>query len=151
MKKVTGYILILILISLSTGLKAQDWEIYRGKNDLSGQTEIPLPAKPGLLWTLKTDCRTVSSPVVYRGNIYFGNNDGDLIAVEPGGKIKWKYETGTAIEASPLVVGGKIIVGSLDGVLRAIDAESGKLLWQYETGTRYPVQPIYGLMRMNQW
>ena len=112
------HILITSLISLSYGLQGQDWEIYRGSNDLRGQTNVTLPGKPQLLWNLNTGCRTVSSPVLYRGNIYFGNNDGELIAVSPEGRIKWKYETGTAIEASPLIAGGK--VQRADGVVNVI-------------------------------
>ena len=75
------YIIGISIIGLPSHLSGQNWEIYRGRTDLTGLTNATLPEYPVLLWNLKTDSRTVSSPVISAGSIYFGNNDGDLYAV----------------------------------------------------------------------
>ncbi|HLP74418.1 MAG TPA: PQQ-binding-like beta-propeller repeat protein [Bacteroidales bacterium] len=110
-----------------------DWPVFRGKSDLSGNIDAPLPANPALLWSLPTGAPTRSSPVVSDGTVFFGNDKGTLIAVTSDGKIKWKYECGSMLEAAPLIFGNKVIVGTNEGVLNAVDKVSGKLIWSYKT------------------
>jgi len=113
--------------------KGGDWPLYRGTPDLSGNTGKELPTNPGLLWSVKTGGRTVSSPVIANGIAYFGNNNGEIFAISAGGKILWQKEVETAIEAPPLFVDNKVIVGSLDGELRALNAKTGEEIWLYMT------------------
>ncbi|MBA7582911.1 Outer membrane protein assembly factor BamB [subsurface metagenome] len=113
-----------------------DWSLYRGRSDLSGRTDTPIPSNPRLLWSVRTGSRTVSSPVFSNGVVYFGNNDGILHAVSSDGRILWKYEVETSIEAPPIIVNNKVIFGSLDGELRAIDPSTGKLVWLYKAGNQ---------------
>lgn len=135
MNRIFSTTLILVMCTLS-GMSQTgntNWDMYRGSSDLSGRTDTPIPSDPKLLWSLKTNCRSVSSPVINNGTIYFGNNDGTLYAVSSTGKIVWKFEAGTSIEAAPVIIDNKVIFGSLDGDLRALSASTGELLWQYET------------------
>jgi len=112
---------------------SSDWPLFRGKSDLSGRIETDFSASPKLLWSIKTDSRTKSSPVVSEGTIFFGNDKGTLIAISPDGKIKWKYESGASIDAPPMVFGNKVIIGTSDGILKAVDKFTGKLIWSYTT------------------
>lgn len=128
------FILAIFFGSIGYCQKGQsDWKMYRGDSDLTGRVRTPLPPKPVLKWSYKTNARTVSSPVISNGTVFFGNNDGTIFAITSDGKLKWKYETGTAVEASPVVLDGKVIYGSLDGDMRALDAATGKLVWIYQT------------------
>ncbi len=110
-----------------------DWPLFRGSSDLTGKSVYDLPSDPGLVWSVSTGVRTVSSPVISEGTVYFGNNKGTLIAVTSDGKIKWKFEAGSSIDAAPMVFGNKVIVGTSEGILKAVDKYSGKLLWSYTT------------------
>ncbi len=129
---------LVILFSIITSFtfaqtNTNDWPMYRGNADLSGRTTANIPSSPSLLWTVKTNSRSVSSPVVKSGIIYFGNNAGEIHAVNFDGKILWKYDIESAIEAAPLVIDNKVVFGALDGVLRALDTKTGKLIWDYKT------------------
>ncbi|TFH33954.1 MAG: hypothetical protein E4G95_08960, partial [Bacteroidia bacterium] len=113
-------------------VKGTDWPLFRGSADLSGKTAVALPSNPKLLWSARTEGRTVSSPVISKGIAYFGNNNGTVYAITPEGKTLWKTEVETALEAPPLIVDNRVIVGSLDGELRALDALTGESLWLYQ-------------------
>jgi len=56
-------------------------------------------------------------------NLLPGSNDGYIYAINPDGKLKWKFNAGTAVEAPPLVLGGTIYAGSMEGILFALDAK----------------------------
>jgi outer membrane protein assembly factor BamB len=130
------YILTIILyftFIFSSAQTENDWNLFRGKADLSGRYDSELPSAPQLLWSVSTGARTKSSPVVSDGSLFFGNDKGTLTAVSPEGKVKWKYEAGSMIEAAPLVFGNKVIVGLNDGKFIAVDKLTGKLIWTYAT------------------
>ena len=112
---ITIITLICMAITVSGQTGRSDWSLYRGRSDLSGRTDTPVPSSPELLWSVRTGSRTVSSPVFSNGVVYFGNNDGILHAISSDGEILWKYEVETSIEAPPVVVNNKVIFGSLDG------------------------------------
>lgn len=124
---------LIINLSVLAQNTANNWPMYRGRADLSGWTEATISSSPTLLWTLKTNSRSVSSPVVKDGIIYFGNNEGEIHAVNLKGEILWKYDIESAIEAAPLIIDNKVVFGALDGELRALDTKTGKLIWQYKT------------------
>ncbi len=128
---------VALLLIIGSGIMAQEgsdqWSMYRGKSDLSGRTDDVIPSKPSLIWSIKTNSRTVSSPVISKGISYFGNNNGTIHAIDSRGDLLWKYETETSIEASPVILDDKVIFGALDGDLRALDTKTGKLVWTYAT------------------
>ena len=120
------YIAIILFVFLLNPMihgQATDinWPVFRGSGDLSGNTRHEMTANPSFLWSLPTGVRTISSPVLSDGVIYFGNSKGTLYAINETGKIIWSLETGKTIEAPPLVFGDKVYVGSSDGVFRAIN------------------------------
>ena len=83
--------LILVLFLLNSAIYSQvsenNWAVFRGKSDLSGNTEHDLTNNPSYLWSLPTDVMTKSSPVVSDGVIYFGNDKGTLYAISEKGSI----------------------------------------------------------------
>src|SRR5664280_3212543 len=97
---------ILLFLLLNSGVifsQNPDWPIFRGKSDLSGNSEWPLPSNPKLLWSMNSGSATKSTPVISDGLIYFGNDKGSLIACTTEGKLAWKTAEGDPIEAPPLV------------------------------------------------
>ncbi|MGQ9708054.1 MAG: outer membrane protein assembly factor BamB family protein [bacterium] len=77
-----------------------------------------------------------SSPAVDNsGNIYFGTDQGDLIALSPAGESLWTYHIPSRfndIASSPVIdANGNIYFGCEDGYLYKL-SPAGELLWQCE-------------------
>lgn len=68
------------------------------------------------------------------GNIYVGTMAGDLVRIDVGGYISWRFTTNGAVESSPIVTSDdRVLFGSVDGNLYCIDTE-GSLQWSFEVG-----------------
>ncbi len=77
----------------------------------------------------------LSSPIVWKGAVYFGSSDGNVYAVDTAsGALKWKVQTGDAVHSSPAIAAGTLYIGSWDTYLYALDAGSGKEKWRFQTG-----------------
>ncbi len=74
---------------------------------------------------------SVSSPAVGpNGTIYVGDTEGYLCAVNPDGKLKWRYKTGGAIVDSPaLSKDGTVYFLNNEGFLYALNS-NGTLKWR---------------------
>ncbi len=80
------------------------------------------------------DCY-LSSPVVWRGVVYFGSGDGNVYALNAAsGALQWKFKTGDVVHASPAIDGGTVYVGSWDSYFYALDAATGREEWRFKTG-----------------
>lgn len=76
-----------------------------------------------------------SSPLVYRGRVYFGSGDGNVYALDASsGELAWKFHTGDVVHSSPSADGDKIYVGSFDTWMYALDADKGTERWRFKTG-----------------
>lgn len=76
----------------------------------------------------------LSSPVVWKGGVYFGSGDGNIYALDAlTGSLKWKFHTGDVVHASPAIADGILYVGSWDSFFYALDAATGKELWRFKT------------------
>lgn len=86
------------------------------------QGEIHTNWKYSFSKNTKNETRISSSPAIGGdGLIYAGSESGWLYAVQPDGKLKWKYKTGGSINSSPAIdAGGTLYIGSSDGYLYAI-------------------------------
>ena len=78
--------------------------------------------------------RTESSPIVRRGIVYFGSEDGTLYALyAKTGRVKWKYQASGAIKASPALSGSTLYVGDYSGPhVRGLGAHRQR---RWSTGT----------------
>lgn len=102
--------------------------------DLGGQVK----------WRFKARREILSSPVVYKGVVFFGSNDGHLYAVAlDSGWSVWKVQTNKPVVSSPCIGEEKIFVGSVNGNLYAYDAASGRERWKFDTGNQITSSPVY--------
>lgn len=77
----------------------------------------------------------LSSPVVWKGKVYFGSGDGKIYALDASsGNLAWQFPTGDVVHASPAIADGTLFVGSWDTYFYAIDASTGKQKWRFKTG-----------------
>lgn len=80
------------------------------------------------------DCY-LSSPVAWKGAVYFGSGDGNIYALDAAtGALKWKFKTGDVVHASPAIADGTLFIGSWDSNFYALDAASGTEKWRFKTG-----------------
>ncbi len=113
------------------------WPIYRGDRALVGVAPGALGSDFKLAWTYEIGKAVVSSPVIDKGRVYIGADDGNLHCIDfASGKRLWAFESEDIIEAAPLVLDDMVFVGSSDFYFYALHADSGKLAWKYETDDR---------------
>jgi len=81
---------------------------HTGRSEHHGPSMRPSPS-----WTYKTGARVFASPIVgHDGTIYVGSLDGQFVALDPDGSLKWRYSAGQKIYPSALVAGTSIIFGT---------------------------------------
>ena len=111
-----------------------------------------LNSKTGAVkWFFPTSDHVYSSPALAEdahGNtkaIYFASTDGHVYAVNPAGKLIWRYYVGDPIRSSPVLgaaPGGHrrqiLYVGAGNGTLYALDATTGRRRWSYDATSRDP-------------
>lgn len=92
-----------------------------------------LEARTGdVVW--KRELGSVSSrPMLYRGRIYVGTDDGFVICLNATGEEQWRYATRSPILEEPVVAGDAILVANEGDQVYALDLESGKFRWLYKT------------------
>ncbi len=77
----------------------------------------------------------LSSPVVWKGMVFFGSGDGNIYALKAAsGAVNWKFKTGDVVHASPAIADGTLFIGSWDTYFYALDAGSGYEKWRFKTG-----------------
>ncbi len=80
------------------------------------------------------DCY-LSSPVVWKGAVYFGSGDGNIYSLNAAsGALNWKFKTGDVVHASPAIADGTLFIGSWDSYFYALDALTGQEKWRFKTG-----------------
>jgi len=88
---------------------------------------------------------TESSPVVWNGCIYLGDNSGRFHCIdERSGKEIWFYNIGggNAIRSSPTIIEdiGLVVFGASNNNVYALNASNGVLVWSYTTVPASPVR-----------
>lgn len=81
---------------------------HTGRSENRGPAILPSPA-----WTYQTEARVFASPVVgHDGTIYVGSLDGQFVALDRAGSLRWRYAAGQKIYPSALVVGTSVVFGT---------------------------------------
>ncbi len=135
-------LLILALAYVHAGAQeSQCWNIFRGDQALSGQSELELPENPELLWSYQAGDEFRSSPVSCDNLLVAGSGDGTVHCLDDKGKLQWKFSTDNMIEAPALILQGTVYIGNMDGALYAIDLYTGKEIWKYQTENQISGSP----------
>ena len=134
-------VLILFLTQIGFGQEGNNWNIYRGNQQLTGYTQMTIPSELSVLWSFKTEDEIKGSPVVYDDKIVFGSTDGSVYCLESDGEFCWKFETGNSIESSALVLDDKVFIGNLEGILYALRLDDGQKIWEYKTENQIMASP----------
>ena len=111
----------------------ENWAVFRGNSELTGQAAGNLPDELELAWKFQTGNSIKSTPVIAGATAYVSSTDKYLYAIDlQTGKEKWRFEADDELEASPLFHDGVIYIGSNGGLLYAIDAATGQPKWTFK-------------------
>lgn len=124
----------------STG-GSDSWPLFRGDASLSGYTSTRLPSDPVLLWSFKSDTRTVSSPVVNESVAYWSDRRGKIRGVDAAGELVFEYDLKTAVEATPMIHNEVLYIGRIDGFMTALSLTQKDTLWTFETWGQISASP----------
>jgi outer membrane protein assembly factor BamB len=106
-------------------------------------------------WRYPTS-RIFSSPVVDSGGIiYFGEDNGNLLALYPNGTLKWSSPNIYSVYSSPAVGDdGTIYCTSWYGNVYALFPNNGTAKWQFSTGGQMKANPSIaddGTIYVSSW
>ncbi len=98
---------------------------FMGDAAHTGRSENRGPAlRPSPAWTYQTGARVFASPVTgHDGTVYIGSLDGQFVALNPDGSLKWRYSAGQKIYPSALVAGSSVIFGTHQKELVSLSLE----------------------------
>ncbi len=95
------------------------------------------------IWELSTGIFVHSSPVLDQNKILFGNDAGEIIAVDDQtGKLLYRKQISSPIFGNASASEGLAYLGSNNGDLIAIDIETGNVEWNYESGADIVANPV---------
>jgi outer membrane protein assembly factor BamB len=91
-------------------------------------------------WIINVGGPTISPTIANDGTIYIGAED-DLIAVNPNGSIKWKYNLGSYIFSVPAIGDDETIFFGCENKYCYALYPNGTLKWRFKTGDKIKAPP----------
>jgi outer membrane protein assembly factor BamB/Icc-related predicted phosphoesterase len=95
-------------------------------------------------WLLNTGTGIYSSPALYKGNIYIGDDNGVMTCYSLSGKKQWVFRSGKRIVGTPAVADGIVVFGSADKNIYGLYAGTGKKCWMVRADA-----PVMGAVTIN--
>lgn len=108
--------------------------LQRGRGVKGGRV-VALAQRSGRTrWSRKLPSRTESSPLLDRGRVIFGSEDGTVYNLRArDGAIRWRYKASGAVKAAVAFADGKLYFGDYKGRMHAIRRRDGKRVWAVGT------------------
>ena len=114
----------------SLSLTAKYYELQGEKSkypDFSVNSEYPFVKET---WIVRTGVGIYSSPAVFDGKLYVGDDFGKLSCYTLSkGKKKWNFQARKRIVGTPAVADGVVVFGSADKNIYGLNARNGRQLW----------------------
>ena len=84
-------------------------------------------------WTFSSKANIISTPVVVKGLVIFGNQNGVIQALSVAdGKTQWSVATGSPVFSSPASHGEVVVFGSTDGYVYCLNSTTGATRWKFK-------------------
>jgi len=156
--KTQFYILLILIVTCSFSLQAQNWQQWRGPNGDGTSSETGLPVKwdsvTNVVWKVPVPGNGYSSPVIWKDKLFLSTaiketQEKALLCYDcKTGKLLWqktvvkgpfegKHDNNGYASGTPSTDGQRVFVSFLDGkdvVVAAYDF-TGKQLWLQRPGT----------------
>ncbi len=82
-------------------------------------------------WSRNLPSESESSPLLDRGKLYFGSQNGTVYALNAqNGNVLWTYHANGAVKASPTLKNGVLYFGDYSGQVQAISEQTGRRFWR---------------------
>jgi outer membrane protein assembly factor BamB len=87
-----------------------------------------------VVWTQPVPPGSESSPLVWNGLVYFGDQGGTVYALRArNGSTAWTYHASGAVKGGPALAGGIVYFGDYAGRAYALNARTGREVWAVST------------------
>lgn len=94
------------------------------------------------IWETHTRVPTRSSPALFNNLFVFGNDKGEIIALESSsGDSVYVKEIGGHFFSGVTISENIIYVGNNNGKVYALKYENGEIIWQFDTGYQIKMEP----------
>ena len=95
------------------------------------------------IWETQTRKPSRSSPAMTSELFIFGNDDGEIIALNSNtGDSVFVKKIGGSFFSGLTISDGIIYVGNINGKIYALKVDDGTIKWQYDTGSRIIMTPV---------
>ncbi|MBD3615008.1 MAG: PQQ-binding-like beta-propeller repeat protein [Gracilimonas sp.] len=86
-------------------------------------------------WNIKTGSWVISTPLVYKENLFFGTSDSHIFynTNKNNGKVNWEFPVEMRVYGSAVAHNEIIYFGSFDGKVYGVHFETGKKVWEFQT------------------
>lgn len=105
-----------------------------------GGAMLALSMKNGrTVWRHDLAAGSESSPIVWHGSVYFGDQSGTVYALNAAnGHVEWTYHAAAAVKGGPAISGGLLYFGDYSGRAYALRVSNGHQVWAVGTsGTHF--------------
>jgi len=111
---------------------------------------VAMSMKTGrIVWKDPLPSGSESSPLVWHGNVYFGDSGGTVHAVNAlTGKQVWEFPTSGPEKGGPTLSKGILYFGNYAGQVFAVNATTGKQLWEASPGGTIYASPTVAYGRI---
>ena len=109
---------------------------FDGNALLKFEKYIPIKRekKPGTGWDYDIGSPVWASPVLYKGNLYFGTENGTVISLSEKGRCIWKMKIGESFFTKGLIFQNKLYIIDSKGILFAINIANRQVEWKKKVG-----------------
>lgn len=81
-------------------------------------------------WGRSLSSRSESSPLLDRGRVFFGSQNGTVYALDAhNGHVAWTYRAADSVKASPTLFAGRLYFGDYGGHMQAVWERTGRRAW----------------------
>jgi outer membrane protein assembly factor BamB len=111
----------------------------RGLSGPNGRVAAYRASDGRQVWARALPSRAESSPLLHRGTLFFGSEDGTVYALSArDGHTVWTYRASGAVKGGPAFENGNLYFGDYGGKVHAVRARDGHEAWSVGTsGTRF--------------
>jgi outer membrane protein assembly factor BamB len=94
------------------------------------------------IWETHTRVPTRSSPALVNNLFIFGNDKGEIIALDSStGDSVYVQKIGGHFFSGLTISKNVLYAGNDNGLIYALNVEDGEIIWQYDTGSRIKMEP----------
>ncbi|MGV3530143.1 MAG: PQQ-binding-like beta-propeller repeat protein [Flavisolibacter sp.] len=93
-------------------------------------------------WTYHSSANVISTPAVVKDLVVFGNQSGEVEALDLAtGKKRWTVNVKAPVFSSPAISGNHIVFGTTDDYVYSLSPK-GEINWKYKTGKSVLGSPV---------